>query len=254
MSKSRLKKLIKKKQNEPSESEKSTPSPKSSAKPTLQTRTRRKRPATSERTSSEATPRREPRVHAAPPRIHAAPTPVEEVVQTNTEEVANVESTTLAESTEVSTSGQEGSTPQTLEEAVVEQTVEVVSEVATPETSVVDDATTNTNGPRVHAAPPSAFVKNDANSGLGSAVIAPPPNYGTGGPSSDTPSSSRKNEKGRSNWSDKDEDAKKGRNKTRRTSRRGRQRDWTMDSFGDGTGQPRHQRNQMRRKKGKTKA
>lgn len=252
MSKSRLQKLIKKKQNEPSESEKSTPNSKSSAKPTLQTRTRRKRPA-----SSEATPKREPRVHAAPPRIHAAPTPVEDVAQTNVEEFESVGSTVLTAATTAPSSGQEGTAVDQQTGAVTEQTVEVVSEVAetaTIEAPVVNDAATNSNGPRVHAAPPSAFTdNNDATGGLGSAVITPPPNYGTGGPASDT-SSSRKNEKGRSSWSEKDDDADKGRSKTRRASRRGRQKDWTMDSFGDNSNQPRPQRTQMRRKKGKAKA
>ena len=256
MSKSRLKKLIKKKQNVPSESEKPTPSLKSSAKPTLQTRTRRKRPASSESATSESdAPKREPRIHAAPPRVHAAPTLVEDAAP-----IVEEATTVVTEPNEIPTSS--------VESAGVEETV-ATAEIAegpqgtqtgveasptTEDNTAVESTPSSDNSPRVHAAPPSAFANsNDAGNGLGSAVIAPPPNYGTGAPASDAPSTGRKNERGRG-WNDDEEDKEKSRNKTRRNSRRGRQRDWTMDSFGEGNSQPRPQRTQTRRKKGKAKA
>lgn len=256
MSKSRLKKLIKKKQNEPSESENSAPSPKGSAKPALQTRTRRKRPASSESEATESVAtKREPRVHAAPPRVHEAPTLAEEVFTSVVEESEDVGAT---ESGEIQT-------PEMVSNTIEQSTVDVDVPEPSLETVSIDEETltyeiisqpkdlrTSSNSPRVHAAPPSAFETNVDDGGLGSAVITPPPNYGTGGPSLEGPTG-RKNEKGRG-WSDDDDDDDKGRNKARRNSRRGRQRDWTMDSFGETPAQPRPQRAPARRKKGKAKA
>ena len=62
--------------------------------------------------------------------------------------------------------------------------------------------------PTVHAAPASAYAQKDkANAGLGSAVIAPPPNYGTGGPPANADSPARRGERNKS-WNAEEEDLK----------------------------------------------